>query len=102
MTGDRGCQSARAAWELSADRDLPAEIAKWRLALSLFASDELGRPLARQAADALAQWTPERREADRTPPFEVQVLAEFLDKAGAPLSVAEIVHTLDRRRDQND
>jgi len=67
--------------------DLPAEVAKWTRALDLFAIDKTGRPLARQAASALA-----RRPTET--PFEVYVLADFLDKVGAPLSVAEIVRTL--------
>ena len=77
--------------------DLRGEIVKWRTALGLMERDEQGRALAKQATFALATWET-RRQVDRTPPFEVQVLAEWLDKVGAPLSVPELVRTFDRRR----
>lgn len=78
--------------------DLRGEIARKQYALHMFEHDERTRELKRQATTALSAWTIQQRQADRTPPVEVSVLADWLEQAGAPIARDELVRTLDRRR----
>ena len=78
--------------------DLRDEIERHRHAFDLFETDERGRGLYAQASFALASWTPQQRNLDRTPPHEAQVLADWLEDRGVPIALHELVRTLDRRR----
>jgi hypothetical protein len=78
--------------------DLSDEIARRREALQRFDDDDEARALYGQAVSALARWTPQQRNADRRPPHEVSVLADWLEAEGLPIELSELVRTLDRRR----
>ena len=78
--------------------DLRDEIERHRQALRLLDHDARGRTLDAEATAALGRWTPQLRNLDRTPPPEVQVLADWLEEQGTPITLHELVRTLDRRR----
>ena len=67
-------------------------------ALRLLVDDNEGRALAVLAAEVLAAWTLAEREADPDPPFEVVVLADWLEERGAGMPCAQLIEILDRRR----
>jgi hypothetical protein len=78
--------------------DLRAAIERHRHAFDLLEVDAPGRALYAQAVFALALWTPQQRQQNRTPPHEAQVLADYLEDRGVPIPLDELVRTLDRRR----
>ena len=67
-------------------------------ALHLLATDPQGQALERQAAEALATWTPELRKIAALPPIEIVVVSDWLEDRGVAIEMTQLVTTLERRR----